>query len=115
MANVELVYWGLKPDLARFVSLHYPKSVAQAVLLVKLWNLLLKGVKNRGGQIIRIFRRPHPRRIADALWRGADEDQCVRGAARMPKGQKCGKRVKNADNAENARTAQEKRASSADL
>ena len=25
--------WGLQPELARFVSLHYPKSIAQAVSL----------------------------------------------------------------------------------
>ena len=38
-----------------------------------------------------------------------------RGMARTPKGQKCGKRVKNADDAENAQTAQEKRANAAEL
>ena len=34
--------WGLQPDLARFVSLHYPTSIAKAVLLAKTTELAIK-------------------------------------------------------------------------
>ena len=69
----------------------------------------------RGGQIIRNSCGPCPQRIADTLRCIADEDQRVCGVARMPKGPKRGKHVKNADNTENPWTVQEKRASTAEL
>ena len=43
---------------------------------------------SRGGQIIRNSRGPRP------VMRLRDEDQCGRGAARMAKVLKCGKRLK---------------------
>ncbi|MCV6611137.1 MAG: hypothetical protein OIF55_10245, partial [Amphritea sp.] len=65
-------------------------------------------LSTRGGQIIRSWRGLRPQCVAD-------EDQCRRGAARAAKVPKHRKRVKNADNAENTRTAQETRASAAEL
>ena len=34
--------WGLQPELARSVSLHYPKSIAQAVYLAETSELAVK-------------------------------------------------------------------------
>ena len=34
--------WGWQPDLARFVSLHYPKSIVQAVLSAETMELAVK-------------------------------------------------------------------------
>ena len=34
--------WGLQPELARSVSLHYPKSIAQAVSLAETIELVVK-------------------------------------------------------------------------
>ena len=34
--------WGLQPDLARSTSLHYPKSIAQAVSFVEIMELAIK-------------------------------------------------------------------------
>ena len=34
--------WGLQPELARSVSLHYPKSIAQAVSLAETTELAVK-------------------------------------------------------------------------
>ena len=34
--------WGLQPDLARSVSLHYPTSIAKALLLVETTELAVK-------------------------------------------------------------------------
>ena len=35
-------FWGLQPELARSVSLHYPKSIAQAVSLAEATELVVK-------------------------------------------------------------------------
>ena len=37
--------WGLQPELARSVSLHYPKSIAQAVSLAETAELAVKASK----------------------------------------------------------------------
>ena len=39
--------WGLQPELARSVSLHYPKSIAQAVSLVETTELAVKASRRR--------------------------------------------------------------------
>ena len=38
--------WGLQPELARSVSLHYPKSIAQAVSLVESTELAVKASRH---------------------------------------------------------------------
>ena len=40
--------WGLQPELARSVSLHYPKSIAQAVLLAETMELAVKASRRLG-------------------------------------------------------------------
>ena len=40
--------WGLQPELARSVSLHYPKSIAQAVSLAKTTELAVKASRRPG-------------------------------------------------------------------
>ena len=45
--------WGLQPELARSVSLHYPKSIAQAVSLAETIELAVKASRRpvaKGGQ-----------------------------------------------------------------
>ena len=42
--------WGLQPELARSVSLHYPKSIAQAVSLAKTAELAIKASRRPAGQ-----------------------------------------------------------------
>ena len=45
--------WGLQPELARSVSLHYPKSIAQAVSLAETTELAVKASRRpttKGGQ-----------------------------------------------------------------
>ena len=46
--------WGLQPDLARSVSLQYPKSIAQVVSLVETTELAVKASRRlatRGGGV----------------------------------------------------------------
>ena len=40
--------WGLKPDLARYVSLHYPNSIAKAVSLAETTELAIKASRRPG-------------------------------------------------------------------
>ena len=42
--------WGLQPELARSVSLHYPKSIAQAVSLAETTELVVKASRRPSGQ-----------------------------------------------------------------
>ena len=42
--------WGLQPELARSVSLHYPKSIAQAVSLAETTKLAVKASRRPTGQ-----------------------------------------------------------------
>ena len=42
--------WGLQPELARSVSLHYPKSIAQAVSLAETTELAVKASRRPSGQ-----------------------------------------------------------------
>ena len=39
---LNLFIWGLQPDLARSVSLHYPESIAKAVSLAETTELAIK-------------------------------------------------------------------------
>ena len=40
--------WGLQPELARFVSVHYPKSIAQAISLPETTELAVKASRRPG-------------------------------------------------------------------
>ena len=42
--------WGLQPELARSVSLHYPKSIAQAVSLAETTELAVKASRRPAGR-----------------------------------------------------------------
>ena len=45
---LNLFIWGLQPDLARSVSLHYPQSIAKAVSLVETTELAIKASRRPG-------------------------------------------------------------------
>ena len=45
---LNLFIWGLQPDLARSVSLHYPQSIAKAVLLAETTELAIKASRRPG-------------------------------------------------------------------
>ena len=52
--------WGLQPDLARSVSLHYPKTIAKAVLLAETTEIAVKAcVDPIGRRILAIRIGPH--------------------------------------------------------
>ena len=43
--------WGLQPDLARSVSLHYPNTIAKAVSLAETTELAVKASRRPGTKI----------------------------------------------------------------
>ena len=45
---LNLFIWGLQPDLARSVSLHYPQSIAKAVSLAETMELAIKASRRPG-------------------------------------------------------------------
>ena len=62
--------WGLQPELARAVSLHYPKSIAQAVSLAETTELATKASRRpiaKGGQS---GRAPSNQNRGRGQWRG---------------------------------------------
>ena len=62
--------WGLQPELARSVSLHYPKSIAQAVSLAETIELAVKASCHpvaKGGQS---GRAPISQNRGRGQWRG---------------------------------------------
>ena len=62
--------WGLQPELARSVSLHYPKSIAQAVSLAETTELAAKASRRpvaKGGQS---SRAPTTQNWGRGQWRG---------------------------------------------
>ena len=62
--------WGLQPELARSVSLHYPKSIAQAVSLAETTELATKASRRpmaKGGQS---GRAPMQQNRGRGQWRG---------------------------------------------
>ena len=62
--------WGLQPELARSVSLHYPKSIAQAVSLAETTELAVKASRHpvaKGGQP---SRAPTTQNRGRGQWRG---------------------------------------------
>ena len=68
--------WGLQPELARSVSLHYPKSIMQAVSLAETSELTVKA-----------YRRPavkgaNPSRGQTQSNRGRGQWRCGNGSGR---------------------------------
>ena len=62
--------WGLQPELARSVSLHYPKSIAQVVSLAETTELAVKASRHpiaKGGQS---GRAPISQNRGRGQWRG---------------------------------------------
>ena len=48
---LEKFIWGFQPELARSVSLHYPKGIAQAVSLAETTKLVMKASKGPMGKV----------------------------------------------------------------
>ena len=62
--------WGLQPGLARSVSLHYPKSIAQAVSLAETTELAVKASRRPAGQGQKSGRAPMSQNQGRGQWRG---------------------------------------------
>ena len=62
--------WGLHPELARSVSLHYPKSIAQAVSLAETTELAVKASRHPAGRGQNSGRAPMNQNRVRAQWRG---------------------------------------------
>ena len=62
--------WGLQPELARSVSLHYPKSIAQAVSLAETTKLAVKASRRPTGQGQKSGRAPMSQNRGRGQWRG---------------------------------------------
>ena len=62
--------WGLQPELARSVSLHYPKSIAQAVSLAETTELAVKASRRPAGQGQKSGRAPMSQNRGRGQWRG---------------------------------------------
>ena len=62
--------WGLQPELARSVSLHYPKSIAQAVSLAETTELAVKASRRPAGKGQQSGRAPNTQNRGRGQWRG---------------------------------------------
>ena len=62
--------WGLQPELARSVSLHYPKSIAQAVSLAETTELAVKASRRPAGKGQQFGRSPNTQNRGRGQWRG---------------------------------------------
>ena len=62
--------WGLQPELARSVSLHYPKSITQAVSLAETTELAVKASRRPAGRIQNSGRAPMNQNRGRGQWRG---------------------------------------------
>ena len=62
--------WGLQPELARSVSLHYPKSIAQAVSLAEMTELAVKASRRPAGKGQQSGRAPNTQNRGRGQWRG---------------------------------------------
>ena len=79
--------WGLQPELARSVSLHYPKSIAQAVSLAETTELAVKASRRPGTHSQKSGRAPINPNRGRGQWRGQG-----RGGYRGGRGQSSGGR-----------------------
>ena len=62
--------WGLQPELARSVSLHYPKSIAQVVSLAETTELAVKTSRRPMAKGRQIGRVPISQNRGRGQWRG---------------------------------------------
>ena len=62
--------WGLQPELARSVSLHYPKSIAQAVSLAETTELAVKASRRPTAKGQQSGRAPMTQNRGRGQWRG---------------------------------------------
>ena len=62
--------WGLQPELARSVSLHYPKSIAQAVSLAETTELAVKASRRPTASGQKSGRAPMNQNRGRGQWRG---------------------------------------------
>ena len=65
--------WGLQPDLARFVSLHYPTSIAKAVSLAETMELAVKASHRpnwKGSMVGNQTKGPNQSNRGRGQWRG---------------------------------------------
>ena len=68
--------WGLQPDLARYVSLHYPTSIAKAVLLAETTELAIKASRRPNWKSSRArnpTKGPNTQNRGRGQWRGRGE------------------------------------------
>ena len=79
--------WGLQPELARSVSLHYPKSIAQAVSLAETTELAVKASRRPGTHSQKSGKAPSNQYQGRGQWRGRG-----RGGYRGGRGQSSGGR-----------------------
>ena len=75
--------WGLQPELARSVSLHYPKSIAQAVSLAETTELAVKASRRPAGQGQKSGRAPmnQNRGRGRGMYRGRGSGGYYRGGS----------------------------------
>ena len=62
--------WGLQPELARSASLHYPKSIAQAMSLAETTKLAVKASRHPAGRGQNSCRAPMNQNRGRGQWRG---------------------------------------------
>ena len=75
-----LFVWGLQPELARSVSLHYPKSIAQAISLAETTELAVKASRRPVVKNPQTGRAQNPQNRGRGQWRNA-RGQGRRGGA----------------------------------
>ena len=62
--------WGLQPELARSISLHYPKSIAQAVSLAETTELAVKASRRPAVKGTSQNKGPNSSNRGRGFWRG---------------------------------------------
>ena len=62
--------WGLQPELACSVSLHYPKSIAQATSLAKTTKLVVKTSRRPTVKGVSQNKGPNQSNRGRGIWRG---------------------------------------------
>ena len=70
---LNLFIWGLQPDLARSVSLHYPQSIAKAISLAEITELAIKASRRPGWKSSTVgdqTRGQNQKKRGQGQWRG---------------------------------------------
>ena len=71
--------WGLQPELARYVSRHYPKSIVQVVSLAETMELAVKASRRPAGKGQQSGRAPMTQNRGRGQWRGRGRGGFRRG------------------------------------